>query len=116
MGGLVPPQPVTHQPNSAKACFLPQLDGNISLLSLNSDPYCQCCEAQSDSESSQDCDQDYPDVVQTIPVVCGSGLYKSMRSNPPPWYEEQIPTSAANKKQNRGILVSSVQSQKMGTF
>ena len=28
-----------------------------------------------------------------------------MHSNPPPWYEEQIPTSAANKKQNKDNLV-----------
>ena len=91
-------------PISVLTCSeIPQLDGNISLLSDSShnQSFCRCCQGQPDIGADSDCDQDQ-DNGQPIPVVCDLPP-TSVFSNPPPWYEEHIPTTS--KKQNKDNIV-----------
>ena len=81
MGGSAPPQTDI---DLAQACTsIPQLDGNISILSetLYNPSECPCCESQ--PETDPDCVQE-EESGQPIPVVFDLPPTSVVHSDPPP--------------------------------
>ena len=84
---------------------LPQLDGNLSILSESE--ISECCDTLSDV--SQDSVYDSSDDDLPIPVIqtCEQGVY----CDPPVWYEQYIPTIRQNTAKVNNITIKSLSEQ-----